>query len=198
MKRAKNYGSFFRKLSLYLLLLGLFLIVSRISFQTAVIRKDDFSSDPVTKLLGIAVITSLLFCVLGQLVDRKLKTVSFGFHFSLLICLSVFALNEFLTESGIIAIIEGEIKDSFKDKQGVNHKLPFKLQCEDVILSVYDGTYKVKSYITQLRVTEGSRPAFEASVSVNHPLWIARISGLSDRLRFGKQSAALYFRYCQK
>lgn len=172
MKRNKKYGSFFRKLSLFLLLVTVILIVGWISFQTFFAKRDDFSTDWVTKLLGVFVIVSIFFCVIGQIFDGKLKTASFGYHLSLLVCLSLFAINEYLTESGTVAMIEGEVVDSYKDKEGVRHPLPFKLRCDDVILKVYDDSYRVENYTTQLTVIENEQPPINETVSVNSPLTI--------------------------
>lgn len=160
-----------KKLSIWILYPTVPLMVGWMILQTFTDKTENLSHDPVFAVLMIPFIISLLLYVVSLVRERKVKTIGFCFHFSLLIGLVLLFANEFVMEKGEIAILEGETQDFYKDSNGVKQSLPFKVECQDFQLQLYPGTQRASSFKTILKIEEDKK-SYEVALQVNSPMEI--------------------------
>lgn len=160
-----------KRLSIWILYPSIPLLVVWMIYQTFTGKTENLSSDPVFAVLMIPFIVSLLLYVLSLIREKKVKTIGFGFHLSLLLGLVLLFANEFVTEKGEVAILEGETLSFYKDSNGEKHPLPFKLECKDFQLKLYPGTQRASSFKTVLKIEENKK-SYEVDLEVNNPMEI--------------------------
>lgn len=160
-----------KRLSIWILYPSVPLVVAWMIFQTVTDKTENLGHDPIFAALMVPFIVSLLLYVFSLIQDKKVKTIAFGFHLSLLLGLVLLFANEFVTEKGEIAILEGETLDFYKETNGNKHPLPFKLECKDFQLTLYPGTQRASSFRTILKVEENKK-SYDVDLEVNNPLEI--------------------------
>lgn len=160
-----------KRLSIWILYPSVPLVVAWMIFQTVTDKTENLGHDPIFAALMVPFIVSLLLYVFSLIQDKKVKTIGFGFHLSLLLGLVLLFANEFVTEKGEIAILEGETLDFYKETNGNKHSLPFNLECKDFQLTLYPGTQRASSFRTILKVEENKK-SYDVDLEVNNPLEI--------------------------
>ncbi len=158
-----------KKLSIRILYLGVPLLLLWLIFKTFNGKTEDLANDPAMAILVVPFFVSLVLCLVALIKEHRIKTASFGFHFSLLCCISLFLANEFLAEKGQISILEGEKINHYVDLQGKKQPLPFELECLDFKLELYPKSFRARNFETNLRITTKGN-SIDQTLSVNHPL----------------------------